>query len=120
MKYVLPLVLFLSACSTNKVVVRESKSCPQVIPIITQSPLKISEQEYIDDYFLFSFDIGAKGHVLNLELLDSNSDEYMKKQASIAMTQWRFKPFAQDGKQVLQTNCEYKYIHKEWTEMTGF
>jgi hypothetical protein len=120
MKYVLPLVLSLSACSTNEIIVRESESCPQIIPIIMQSPFKIKEEKYIGDYFLFSFDIGTKGKVLNLKLLDSNSDIDMKNKAKLAMTQWRFKPFVQDGKPTIQTNCEYKYVQQELDEKTGF
>ena len=88
------------------------EKCPELTPMITIEP-KGMNQKYINNYFLFSFDIGDVGRLENLKLIDSDSDEYMKKQALKAMAKWKFKPIVRNGKVVKVSGCKYRYVQSE-------
>ena len=123
MKYILPIILLLSSCASNKNVPSTNKinlenmtnaqACSETIPMIMISPAGIYEEKYIENYFLFKFDIATSGKVMNLKLINSDSDEHMKKQARRAMAKWLFKPLVVNNKAIAQKGCEFRYTQKE-------
>jgi len=55
---------------------------------------------------------------MNLKLIDSDSDEYMKKQALRAMAKWLFKPRVVNNKAIAQKECEFRYTQKEVSRLS--
>ena len=112
MKYMLPLILFLSGC-TSISMAEVSDICPELTPMIILEPRGITTEEYLNNYFLISFDIGNSGRISNLKLLDSYSDDHMNEQALRAFGKWKFEPINKEGQAVEQKGCGYRYVQSE-------
>ena len=111
MKYLLPFILFLSGCTNRQHEAAQVQACSEAEPIVSIAPKRNDEKQYRDNYFHFSFDIAISGKVENLQLKDSDSDEFMKKQTLRAFSKWLFKPKILDRRPYKQTNCEFKYVY---------
>lgn len=116
MKYFL-IILLSTILITAPFTAAGNEKCPEITPLVTVSPKGIMLKEYINDFFLLSFDISEAGKLSNIVLLDSDSDDHMKSQTLKAAEFWMFKPRIKDNKAVSQSSCAFRFVKTEMQKL---